>query len=162
MATLKKGDKAPDFKLFNTEKQEVSLDHFKGKNLVLHFFPQAFTGVCTKQLCNVRDNISLYHNDKVDVVAISVDSAFSLGKFKELQNLSFALLSDFNREVSPLYTGFYDQFAMGMKGVSKRAAFVIDGSGIIQYAEILENPGDMPSFEKIDETLASLSGVTAN
>jgi len=156
--TLKKGDKAPSFKLFNTEKQEISLEDFKGKNLIIHFFPQAFTGVCTAQLCNVRDGIAMYHNDKADVVAISVDSAFSLGKFKESQNLNFNLLSDFNREVSPLYVGFYEKFAMGMKGVAKRAAFVVDKDGVIQYAEILENPGDMPNFSEINATLTQLNG----
>ena len=155
--TLKKGDHAPDFKLFNTDKQEVSLNDFKGKNLIIHFFPQAFTGVCTAQLCAVRDGISMYHNDKADVVAISVDSAFSLGKFKEAQNLNFTLLSDFNREVSPLYVGFYEKFAMGMKGVAKRAAFVVDANGIIQYAEVLENPGDMPNFTAINDTLTQLN-----
>src|SRR6185369_5274835 len=109
--TLKKGDKAPAFTLVNTDKQEVTLDSFKGKNLIIHFFPQAFTGTCTTQLCTVRDAISLYHNDKADVVAISVDSVFTLAKFKELQNLNFTLLSDFNREASSLYTGFYEKFA---------------------------------------------------
>lgn len=154
--SLKKGDKAPDFKLFNTDKQEVSLGDFIGKNLIIHFFPQAFTGTCTTQLCTVRDAIHLYHNDRVDVVAISVDSAFSLGKFKELQNLNFTLLSDFNRTTSPDYVGFYEKFAMGMKGVAKRAAFVIDGNGYVQYAEVLEAPGDLPNFEAINETLKSL------
>ena len=89
---LKQGDKAPDFKLFNTDKTEVSLSDFSGKNLIVHFFPAAFTGICTKQLCTLRDGISLYHNDKTDVVAISVDSLFALAKFKEEQNLNFTLL----------------------------------------------------------------------
>lgn len=154
--TLKKGDRAPEFTLFNTDKKEVSLADFKGKNLIVHFFPQAFTGVCTAQLCNVRDGISMYHNDKADVVAISVDSAFSLGKFKETQNLNFDLLSDFNRTVTPLYPGFYETFAMGMKGVAKRAAYVIDGEGVVQYAEVMEKPGDMPDFNSINETLKAL------
>lgn len=153
---LKKGDPAPAFTLFNTDKQEVTLDSFKGKNLVIHFFPQAFTGTCTTQLCTVRDAIHLYHNDKVDVVAISVDSAFSLGKFKEAQNINFPLLSDFNRTASPEYVGYYDKFAMGMKGVARRGAFVVDKDGIIQYAEVLETPSELPNFEAINETLKTL------
>ena len=159
--TLKKGDKAPSFKLFNTEKKEVSLEDFKGKNLIIHFFPAAFTGVCTAQLCNVRDAINLYHNDKCDVVAISIDTPFTQGKFKELQNLSFDLLSDFNKEVSKAYGAQYDTWILDLKGVAKRSAFVVDGNGIIQYAEVLENAGDMPNFAAINETIASL-GVVAS
>jgi glutaredoxin-dependent peroxiredoxin len=155
--TLKKGDKAPSFTLLNTEKQEVSLSQFAGKKVVVHFFPLAFTGVCTAQLCTVRDAISMYKNDSADVVAISVDSLFTLGKFKAEQNLQFDLLSDFNKETAAAYGALYDTFpAFGMKGVAKRAAFVIDQNGTIQYAEVLESPGDLPNFEAINQTLASL------
>lgn len=159
---LQKGDKAPSFKLFNTEKQEVSLEQFAGKNLIVHFFPLAFTGVCTTQLCTVRDGISMYKNDKADVVAISVDSLFTLGKFKAEQNLQFDLLSDFNKETATAFGAIHDTFpAFGMKGVAKRAAFVIDGNGIIQYAEVLESPGDLPNFAAINETLNTLGAATA-
>lgn len=159
---LTKGDKAPSFKLFSSDKKEVSLNDFSGKNLIVHFFPQAFTGVCTTQLCTVRDAIAMYKNDKADVVAISVDSVFTLGKFKEEQKLQFDLLSDFNKETSTAYGAIHDVFpAFGMKGVSKRAAFVIDGHGTIQYAEVLESPGDLPNFAAINETLAALSSATA-
>ncbi len=154
--SLQKGDKAPSFTLFSTDKKEVSLADYAQKNLIIHFFPQAFTGVCTEQLCTTRDAIAMYQNDKTDVLAISVDSVFSLGKFKELNNLNFQLLSDFNREVSPLYCGFYQKFAFGMKDVSKRAVYVIDKNGIVQYAETVEVPSDLPSFEAINATLASL------
>jgi peroxiredoxin len=156
--TLQKGDKAPNFTLFNTEKNPVNLADFKGKNLIVHFFPLAFTGVCTKQLCTVRDAISMYKNDNADVVAISIDSIFTLGKFKEEQNLSFDLLSDFNKEVSTAYGSLFETFpAFGMKGVSKRSAFVIDKEGVIQYAEVLESPGDLPNFDAINATLAELN-----
>jgi peroxiredoxin len=156
--TLKKGDKAPDFTLFNTEKNPVSLTDYKGKNLIVHFFPLAFTGVCTKQLCTVRDAISMYKNDSADVVAISIDSIFTLGKFKEEQNLSFDLLSDFNKDVSAAYGSMFETFpAFGMKGVSKRSAFVIDKEGVIQYAEVLESPGDLPNFDAINATLVELN-----
>ncbi len=151
------GDKAPSFKLFDTDKKEVSLSDFAGKTLVLHFFPAAFTGVCTTQLCTVRDNISLYHNDKCDVVAISVDSLFTLASFKQSQNLNFTLLSDFNKEVSNAYHAQYEEFAFGMKGVARRAAFVIDGHGVIQYAEVLESAGDLPNFAAIDACITQLA-----
>ncbi|MCF8255582.1 MAG: redoxin domain-containing protein [Bacteroidia bacterium] len=154
--SLKKGDKAPSFKLIDTDKKEVSLEDFKGKNLIVHFFPAAFTGVCTTQLCTVRDAISMYHNDKCDVVAISVDLPFTLGKFKELQNLNFTLLSDFNKEAITAYGAIYENWILGLKGVAKRSAFVIDAEGTIQYAEVLESAGDLPNFEAINEVLASL------
>jgi peroxiredoxin len=154
---LKQGDKAPDFKLFNTDKTEVSLSDFSGKNLIVHFFPAAFTGICTKQLCTLRDGISLYHNDKTDVVAISVDSLFALAKFKEEQNLNFALLSDFNKVTSKDFGALYNDWILGMNGVSKRAAFVIDKEGTIQYAEVLESAGDLPNFTAIDEVLSKLN-----
>src|SRR5688572_15835354 len=143
---LQKGDKAPSFKLFNTEKKEISLEDYKGKNLIVHFFPAAFTGVCTTQLCTTRDAITTYKNDTCDVVAISVDMPFSLGKFKELNNLPFELLSDFNKETSTAYGALYDTWIMNMKGVSKRGAFVIDATGTIQYAEVLDVAGDLPNF----------------
>jgi glutaredoxin-dependent peroxiredoxin len=155
--SLKQGDKAPDFRLFSTDKKEVSLTDFSGKNLIVHFFPAAFTGTCTKQLCTLRDGITMYHNDKSDVVAISVDSLFALAKFKEEQNLNFQLLSDFNKVTSKDYGAFYNEFVFGMKGVSKRAAFVIDKEGTIQYAEVLESAGDLPNFSAIDEVLTKLS-----
>ncbi|HRG58866.1 MAG TPA: redoxin domain-containing protein [Bacteroidia bacterium] len=154
---LKKGDKAPDFRLFSSEKKEVSLADYNGKNLIVHFFPAAFTGTCTTQLCTLRDAISLYHNDKTDVIAISVDSLFTLAKFKDDQKLNFTLLSDFNKVTSKDYGAFYNEFVFGMKGVSRRAAFIIDKEGTIQYAEVLESAGDLPNFAAIDEVLNKLS-----
>ena len=153
------GQKAPAFTLFNTEKTKVSPADFEGKkNTLLLFFPMAFTGVCTKELCSVRDGINRYDNENTQVLGISVDSVFTLGKFKEEQQYQFPLLSDFNKEVSELYGCIYPSFTdMGMKGVSKRSAFIIDKQGVIQYAEVLESAGDLPNFEAIDAKLASLS-----
>lgn len=153
---LKPGDKAPDFKLYNTEKQEVSLEGLQGQNVVLLFFPQSFTGVCTKELCSTRDDIAFYQGLDAQVLAISVDSVFTLAKFKEDQQLNFPLLSDFNKEVSAAYDSLYGDWILGMKGVSKRSAFVIDKKGIIQYAEVLESAGDLPNFAAVKETLGKI------
>lgn len=154
---LQVGDKAPDFKLYNSEKQEVSLSDFTGKNVVILFFPLAFTGVCTAELCEMRDNIATYSKLNAEILGISVDSLFTLEKFKAEQKLPFNLLSDFNKEVSSAYGSLYENFVLGMKGVSKRSAFVIDAEGIIQYAEVLEDAGKTPSFEAVQLALASLS-----
>jgi glutaredoxin-dependent peroxiredoxin len=154
---LSAGQKAPSFALFNSDKEKISLEDLKGKNVLLLFFPQAFTGVCTKELCSVRDNIALYNDVNAQVLGISVDSLFTLKKYREEQGLNFPLLSDFNKDISAAYGTLYDTWIFDMKGVSKRSAFVIDKDGVIRYAEVLESAGDLPDFEKINDTLRSLS-----
>jgi peroxiredoxin len=121
------------------------------------FFPLAFTGVCTAELCNVRDNIALYNTTNAQVFGISVDSLFTLEKFSKEQNLNFPLLSDFNKEAAKAFGVLYETFpAFEMMGVSKRAAFVIDKEGVVQYAEVCPTPGDLPDFNAIQATLAAL------
>ncbi len=153
---LQKGDKAPDFKLYNTDKQEVNLLDYKGKNVVILFFPLAFTSTCTIELCEMRDNISVYSNLNAEILGISVDSPFTLAKYKAEQKLPFHLLSDFNKDISAAYGSLYENFMLGMKGVSKRSAFVVDAEGIIQYAEVLESAGDLPDFVAVQNVLTSL------
>lgn len=151
--TLLKGQKAADFKLFSSELKEISLSDYKGKKVVIHFFPMAFTGVCTTQLCTMRDSFGYYEGMGAEVLAISVDSPFTLAKYKEENNYQFPLLSDFNKEVSKAYGAYYDEFVFNLKGVSKRAAFVIDENQEIIYAEVLESAGDLPDFNAIREIL---------
>ena len=128
------GKPAPSFTLFDTDKKAVSLSDFKGQNVVVLFFPLAFTGVCTTELCSIRDNIGTYNNANAQVLGISVDSIFTLGKFKEEQKLNFPLLSDFNKNTSKSFDVLYEVFpAFEMQGVSKRSAFVIDKEGVVQY-----------------------------
>ncbi len=153
---LKKTHKAPLFSLFNTEKNEVKLEDFQGKNVLILFFPLAFTGVCTQELCQIRDEKADYEALDVEILGISTDSLFSLEKFKAEQAYNFTLLSDYNKEVSQSYGALYEEFAFGMKGVSKRSAFLIDKLGVIQYAEVLENPQDLPNFIEIKTVLNSL------
>ncbi len=150
------GQPAPDFTLYNSEKEQVTLSACKGHNVLLLFFPLAFTGTCTKELCSVRDNIALYNNADAKVFGISVDALHTLAKYKEDQHLNFTLLSDFNKDVSRLYGSIYEMFGYNMKGVSKRSAFVIDRSGIVRYAEVLENASEIPDFEAISEILTGL------
>lgn len=150
------GQQAPNFTLRDTEKNEVSLSQYAGKKVVLVFFPLAFTGVCTTELCSLRDSIATYNQLNAEVIGISVDSLFTLDKFKKEQSLNFTLLSDFNKEVSTAYGCLYENFVLDMKGVSKRSAFVIDEQGAVQYAEVLESAGDLPNFEAIQACLATL------
>lgn len=151
------GQIAPDFTLYDNEKKQVTLSSLKENNILLLFFPQAFTSVCTKELCAIRDNISQYNNADAKVFGISVDSVFTLQKFKEEQHFNFPLLSDFNKKVSTLYNTIYEDWILDMKGVSKRSAFLIDKEGIVRYAEVLESAGEVPDFEKIKTVLAALN-----
>src|SRR4051812_44868701 len=104
------GHKAPEFSLYDTTKTMVSLADLKGKNVLLLFFPLAFTSTCTTELCFVRDSISSYNNLNAKVFGISVDSAYTLAKFKHEQQLNFELLSDFNKEASIAYDSIYETF----------------------------------------------------
>ena len=150
------GQSAPEFSLLDSDKNKVNLADFKGKNVLLLFYPQAFTSVCTKELCDVRDDIGRYSNATAEVFGISVDSVFTLKKYKEEQHYNFPLLSDFNKDVSAAYDTLYAEWILGMKGVSKRAAFVIDKEGIIRYSEVLESANDVPDFAAINQILADL------
>lgn len=143
------GNQAPNFELYNTNKIPIKLSDQKNKSVLLLFFPFAFTSTCTKELCAIRDDISIYSDLDVEVFGISVDSPHCLKRFKEEQKLNFQLLSDFNKTVSDLYGCIYSEFGMQMRGVSKRAAFLIGANGIVQYAEVLENASEVPDFEKI-------------
>jgi glutaredoxin-dependent peroxiredoxin len=149
------GDKAPDFKLRNSEKEQVSLKDYRGQNVVLLFFPMAFTGVCTKELCEMRDSIADYAKLDAQVLAVSVDSVFTLAKWKEEQGFNFPLLSDFNKSVSKKYDTIYKDFVFEMKGVSKRSAFVINKEGVVQYVEVLDNAGEIPNFKAVKAALAT-------
>ena len=152
------GQKAPEITLVDTDKNKVSLSDFKGKNVVLLFFPLAFTSTCTVELCNMRDNISLYNNLNAEILGISVDSFYTLGKYKEEQHLNFKLLSDFNKDASTAFNVLYESFGQfEMKGVSKRAVFVIDKEGIIQYAEVCKSAADLPDFPAIQSALKALN-----
>ena len=155
--SLKVGDKVPDFSLLNSNVEKVSLSDFRGKNVVLLFFPLANTGTCTKEMCTFRDELKSYENLNAQVLGVSVDSPFALQMWAEKNNYNFPLLSDFNKEVSASYGALYDVFVPGkldFKGVAKRSAFVIDKDGNIKYAEVLEDAGNEPSYEAIKKALS--------
>ena len=150
------GTQAPDFKLYNTYKKEVILGDFKGKNLVIQFFPAAFTGVCTAQMCSSRDDLSFFNGLNADVVGVSVDMVFSLGVFKQQNNINFDLLGDFNKEMVKAYDMYLENFALGYHGVAKRGVVVVDGNGVVQYAETTANPGEQVNFAALKEALEKL------
>ena len=153
---IKIGQPAPDFTLYDSTKNKITLSDLKGQNVLLLFFPLAFTSTCTAELCSIRDNISFYNNVNAKVFGISVDSLHTLAKFKSEQSLNFPLLSDFNKSVSSLYGSLYEMFSYNMQGVSKRSAFIIDKEGIVRYTEVLENASEQPNFKNINLTLENL------
>lgn len=154
MSDINIGDKAPDFTLQNTEGEEISLSALKKDgNVVILFFPLAFSSVCTKEVCTTRDNLKIYNALNARVVGISVDSFFTLKAFKVSNNLNFPLLSDFNKEVSKTF-GVLDMDFFGMKGVSKRSVFVVGTDGNILHKEILDDVGNMPDLAKVQTVLA--------
>lgn len=151
------GDKAPGFSLRGTQSDEpVTLSSFRGdKNVVLLFFPLAWTSVCTSEMCAVRDSYSRYRDLDAQVLGISVDSPFALSAWAKEEGFPFPLVSDFNREASDRYGALYEEL-LGLKGVAKRAAFVIDKEGVVRHVEILEKASDLPDFDAIQKTLTEL------
>jgi len=156
------GNKAPEFTLKSKnqtgEIKDVSLSDYKGKNLVILFYPLSYTGVCTKEMCTISEGFEFYSNLNAEVIGISVDSVFTQEAWSKQNGITIPLLSDFNKEVCAKYGTLYPDggFVLGMNGVSKRSAFIVDKDGVIRYAEILEDAGQLPNFEKIKEVLKSL------
>ena len=140
------GSKAPDFTLMNQDRQPVKLSDQRGKSVLLAFFPAAFSGVCTKELCTFRDSLSKLNAANAQVYGISVDTFFTLKAFQDAQGLTFPLLSDFNKEVIQQY-GVFNPDMIGLKGIAKRAVFVIDKDGTVKHREVLEDARNEPNYD---------------
>ena len=151
------GQQAPDFNLFDSAKQETKLSDSKGKPVVLAFYPGAFTGVCTTEMCTFRDRFDSFNSMNAQVYGISVDGIFAQKAFSDANNLNFPLLSDYNREVVTAYGVALPNFA-GMNGytASQRAVFVIDKGGVIQFKWIGENPGVEPNYDEVQRQVDQL------
>jgi len=149
------GSKAPDFTLMNQDREPVSLSGEKGHPVVLAFFPAAFSSVCTSELCTFRDNMAKLNSAHAKVLGISVDTFFSLKAFQDQQKLNFPLLSDFNKQVIRDY-GAFNEDMIGLKGIAKRAVFVVDKDGVVRYREVLDDARNEPNYQKVFDTVASL------
>jgi peroxiredoxin len=154
---LKVGDKAPAFTLVDTTRQMRSLSDYFGKKTVLAFYPAAFTGVCAKEMCALRDSLSELNSMNANVLAISVDPPFSARAFAEQNKLNFPVLSDFTRHVSAQYCGLVMDLG-GIAGytAAKRSVFVLDAQGIVRYAWISDNPGVEPNYDDVRAALATI------
>jgi len=149
------GTKAPDFTLTNQDRQPVKLSDQRGKPVVLAFFPAAFSSVCTKELCTFRDSIAQLNAAHAQVYGISVDTFFTLKAFQDQQHYNFPLLSDFNKQVIRDYGVFNDDM-IGLKGIAKRAVFVIDKDGVVRHKEILDDARNEPNYEQVLSTLEAI------
>ena len=151
------GEKAPDFTLKNTNKDDISLGDYSGKTVVLAFYPGAFTGVCDKEMCAFQDNMAKLNAAEATVIGISVDSPWANAEFARKYNLEFELLSDLDREV----VTSYDATFVGLGGIegyvsANRVVIVIDKAGVIQHRWVAENPGVEPDYDAIVAVAESL------
>ena len=150
------GSKAPDFTLTNQERQPVTLSAQRGRPVVLAFFPAAFSWVCQKELCTFRDSMARLGQAEAQVYGISVDTFFTLKAFHDQQKLSFPLLSDFNKQAIRDY-GVFNEDMIGLKGIAKRAVFVIDKDGVVRHREVLEDARNEPDYERVFSSLHALT-----
>ena len=158
------GTKAPDFSLptktAEGPKQIKLSENFGKRNTVLLFFPMAFTGTCTKELCGMSQELNAYSELNAEIYGISGDNPFAQEAWAQKEKITVPLLSDYEHKVTKSYGVMYDSFLpqinLGMGGVPKRSAFVIDRDGVIQYAESLEDAGKLPDFEKIKAKVTEL------
>ena len=149
---------APDFNLKNTKKNDIALSSYKGKTVVLAFYPGAFTGVCDTEMCSLRDSMNSFNDLNATVLGISVDSPWANAEFAKKYEINFNLLSDYNRDVSKAYNMIFNGLG-GLEGYecSNRGVIIIDGQGLIQHRWVAENPGAEPNYSEIIEKVKSLS-----
>ncbi len=151
------GQAAPNFTLFDTDRKPRELSEFKGKNAVLAFFPGAFTGVCTKEACTLRDQLDQYNTMNAQVIGISVDPPFSQKVWMDQNNVTFPFLSDYNRQVVNQYGVTLPGLA-GLEGyvAAQRSVFVLDKDGIVRYKWVSDTPANEPDYDEVRQAVAQL------
>ena len=149
------GAKAPDFTLPNQDREQVTLsEQIKKGPVVLAFFPAAFSGVCTKEMCTFRDSMGDLNKVSATVLGVSTDTFFSLKAWGDQQKFTFPLLSDYNKDVIRKY-GVVNPDMVGLKDISKRAVFVIGRDGTVKHREVLDDARNEPDYSKINQAIAS-------
>ncbi|HKY21003.1 MAG TPA: peroxiredoxin [Vicinamibacterales bacterium] len=151
------GSKAPDFTLVNQDRESVTLsEELKKGNVVLAFFPGAFSGTCTKEMCSFRDTMSHFKGANANVLGVSTDTFFALKAWRDQQHFDFQLLSDYNKDVIKAYD-VVNPDMIGLKNIAKRAVFVIDKGGVVRYCEVLDDARNEPDYGKLNEALSKLA-----
>ena len=155
MSSVDVGTRAPDFTLVDQDRTPVTLSALAGNPIVLVFFPGAFSATCTAELCTFNNSMARLNAARAQVLGISVDTFFALKAFRDSQHLAFPLLSDFNKEVIRQYDVFFEDM-IGLKGLAKRAVFVIDRDGIIRHRQVVEDARNEPDYDQVFAALAAL------
>ncbi len=152
------GQSAPDFTLYDTDRNQRSLSEFRGQNVVLAFFPGAFTGVCTTEACALRDQLEQFNSMNAQVVGISVDPPFSQKKWADDNGVNYPFLSDFNRQAVDAYAVALPNLA-GMEGyvAANRAVVVVDGAGVVRYRWVAPSPATEPDYDAVREAVSQLA-----
>lgn len=152
------GSKAPEFTLVNQNMKKVSLGDYRGKNVVLAFYPGAFTSACKKEMCTIRDDIAKLEDLGAQILGISVNDPFSNKAFHEDNVLNFPLLCDYTREVVMKYDVYHENFA-GLQGytAAKRSVFILDADGVVRFKWVSENPGVEPDYNEVKKQLSQLA-----
>jgi peroxiredoxin len=152
------GQQAPDATLVNTDRKPVRISELRGKTTVLAFFPAAFTGTCTKEMCRFRDDHSRLDSLNAQVVGISADTPFVLAEWAKQHNLKQMMLSDFNHEAMKAY-GVYDGAFLGglLNGIAKRSVFVVDKNGKVVYSWVADKPGVEPPYEEVEAAVKKVT-----
>ena len=153
------GQQAPEFTLYDADRKERSLSEFKGQNVVLAFYPGAFTGVCTTEMCTFRDRMEQFNSLNAQVLGISVDGAMAQKAFSDQNNLNFPVLSDFQRKVVNQYDVELPNFAV-LEGyvAAQRAVFVLDKGGVVRYKWVGPTPGLEPDYDEVKDAVSKLTG----
>jgi peroxiredoxin len=154
---VKIGDKAPDVQLVTTDFKPIRLSDFRGKVVVLAFYPGAFTSVCTKEMCTFRDNMAKFNEINAVVIGVSTDTPPSNKKFKEENKLNYIVASDTTREAITKFGVVHENF-LNLPGwtAAKRSVFVIDKEGVIRYAWVSDNPGVEPNYAEVEQAVRGL------
>ncbi|MDT7873391.1 peroxiredoxin [Stygiolobus sp. CP850M] len=147
------GERAPDFEAVDTELKKVRLSDFRGKVVVLAFYPAAFTSVCTKEMCTFRDSMAKFNEMNAVVIGISVDPPFSNKAFKEQYKLNFIVVSDYNREIVKKYNVYWEFPALAGYILAKRSVFVVDKEGVIRYKWVSDDPTKEPPYQEIEKVV---------
>jgi glutaredoxin-dependent peroxiredoxin len=153
--SVRTGDKAPGFALPAKPGDTVDVNEHLGRDkIVLLFFPLAFSPVCTKEMCHLRDSWQNWQNLGAKVFGVCVDSPFITDRFREAEGIPFPILSDFNKDVAKQYGVLHEEL-LGLRGVAKRSAFVIDETGTVKYAWVSDDPRVEPPYDEVRRAVAS-------
>lgn len=150
------GQKAPDFELVDNNNEKVKLSDFKGKNVVIAFYPAAYSGVCDTEMCAFRDSLAEFNGMNAQVLGVAVDSRFTAAHFAKDYNLEFPILSDHQRKAIKAYGVEFPNFGMEGYTAALRSVFVVDGEGTIRWSWLAPSQGTEPPYDEVKQAVSGL------